>query len=542
MDWCAKHRPRCLKDLCVSPQKVKKVREWLEAFLAAGDGAPAARDPRRSKVLVLTGQTGTGKSTTVELLCEDLGLELLTWNAPTPTLWHEHEYQKDLAPEYTSKLREFEEFLRRSTVLSQIPLAAGSSSRGPGKRRPGSPSVILIDDLPATHGFDQHTKVFNLLKTYGRLSRHPLILCLSNIHKLDIRDNQTYFQDRIVRMLEESGAEVVSFPSVTALRVAKVLQRACEAEGLCPGEATLARIADACNGDARNALTSLQFAMAGSPRANPPPHPGKKAKKRKRVPPSQIRAKGSLPDSSSPPPGAIARDREVDQFHVLGKILHNKRVPETGALENDCQDLIAKSHLDTQRLLSHVHENFVSFLGPEAIEEAARILEYLSDAVVLSDPEDPSAHTRMGVSAASMVGVLGYQHCNVSKPQRVGFHAFRTPAGLEVAKARVLNQFELDHVATERAKVACTRETRAATICETLPYTRTMMMRTGGGGGGWEGVMPRGWHSVESARGTSRFATVSRPAPVSAQVRAHRDRGNEDEEEDEIEDEIEEVL
>ena len=164
--------------------------------------------------------------------------------------------------------------------------------------------------------------------------------------------------------------------------------------------------------------------MAGSPRANPPPHPGKKAKKRKRVPPSQIRAKGSLPDSSSPPPGAIARDREVDQFHVLGKILHNKRVPETGALENDCQDLIAKSHLDTQRLLSHVHENFVSFLGPEAIEEAARILEYLSDAVVLSDPEDPSAHTRMGVSAASMVGVLGYQPtvAFVSRPDTLPGH------------------------------------------------------------------------------------------------------------------------
>ena len=48
--------------------------------------------------------------------------------------------------------------------------------------------------------------------------------------------------------------------------------------------------------------------------------------------------------------------------------------------------------------------------------------------------------------------------------------------------------------------------------------------------------MPRGWHSVESARGTSRFATVSRPAPVSAQVRAHRDLGEGEE------DEIEEVL
>ena len=85
-EWWEKHAPRASKDLCVAPKKVAEVRDWLRSRVPSlradhgnhGGGVVVGS----GRVLLLTGPTGCGKSTTVELLCAELGLRLLRWSAP----------------------------------------------------------------------------------------------------------------------------------------------------------------------------------------------------------------------------------------------------------------------------------------------------------------------------------------------------------------------------------------------------------------------------------------------------------------------------
>lgn len=396
-EWWEKHAPRASKDLCVAPKKVAEVRDWLRSRVPSlradhgnhGGGVVVGS----GRVLLLTGPTGCGKSTAVELLCAELGLRLLRWSAPTPTLWHEHAYQGDLAAGYVSKQREFEEFLSRSTIMSQIPLGPSGSGGGGGgglafgKSVRAGGTVVLIDDLPATNGFQKHQELVDSLRRFCGSSRHPVVLCLSTIHKQDARDNQGYYQDRVVRSLELSTeCKVCTFPAVTAPRIAKVLERASESENHYVDRQALSSIAESSNGDVRNALCTLQFRLVGETREE---GVGAVRAKRKRKRKGEVEKRAGAGGGMAPPPpsggaGPCSRDRELDRFHVLGKILYNKRTEE-GLPENDAEEIVRMSHLDAPQLLSWVHENFPDFLGEDAIEECDRISAYLSDAAALME-------------------------------------------------------------------------------------------------------------------------------------------------------------
>jgi Mrp family chromosome partitioning ATPase len=64
--WADKHTPGNSADLAIAPAKVKAVSEWMQA--------PS------SKLLVLVGKPGIGKSTMVRVLARELALELMEWN------------------------------------------------------------------------------------------------------------------------------------------------------------------------------------------------------------------------------------------------------------------------------------------------------------------------------------------------------------------------------------------------------------------------------------------------------------------------------
>jgi hypothetical protein len=53
-----------------------------DADFAAAVGAAGAAGP-----------PGCGKSTTVRLLAQERGMEVVEWAAPTPTTWEEYKYQ-----------------------------------------------------------------------------------------------------------------------------------------------------------------------------------------------------------------------------------------------------------------------------------------------------------------------------------------------------------------------------------------------------------------------------------------------------------------
>ena len=573
-EWWEKHAPRASKDLCVAPKKVAEVRDWLRSRVPSlraehgnhGGGVVVGS----GRVLLLTGPTGCGKSTAVELLCAELGLRLLRWSAPTPTLWHEHAYQGDLAAGYVSKQREFEEFLSRSTIMSQIPLGPSGSGGGGGgglafgKSVRAGGTVVLIDDLPATNGFQKHQELVDSLRRFCGSSRHPVVLCLSTIHKQDARDNQGYYQDRVVRSLELSTeCKVCTFPAVTAPRIAKVLERASESENHYVDRQALSSIAESSNGDVRNALCTLQFRLVGETREE---GVGAVRAKRKRKRKGEVEKRAGVGGGMAPPPpsggaGPCSRDRELNRLHVLGKILYNKRTEE-GLPENDAEEIVRMSHLDAPQLLSWVHENFPDFLGEDAIEECDRISAYLSDAAALMEDGEtlpPSLFASLpvadfplslsfavtegsgfGATPSSLVGVMGYQYGRVTKPSRsLGFHQMRRPQEFDVDKARTMNLIELQYTSARRSRESRTQEPRGTLIAEVLPYSRALACAGARVGDQTRAlnIMPRGWHTQESCRGMSKmgFVRVGVGAGDGERLPMAAGGGDQQEEEDEIE-------
>ena len=67
--WTDKHAPLKSVDLAVAPKKVKEVAAWMQKA--------------DSKLLILIGKPGIGKSTMVRLLAKELHIDLQEWKEGT---------------------------------------------------------------------------------------------------------------------------------------------------------------------------------------------------------------------------------------------------------------------------------------------------------------------------------------------------------------------------------------------------------------------------------------------------------------------------
>ncbi|KAG1077113.1 hypothetical protein G6F42_025062 [Rhizopus arrhizus] len=85
--WVDQYEPKSVTDVCVRAEKVKELQNAIEfSSIGAGQG--------HTKVLLLSGQCGIGKSTLVRLLCKSMDYDILEWTNPSndydPTSTHTH--------------------------------------------------------------------------------------------------------------------------------------------------------------------------------------------------------------------------------------------------------------------------------------------------------------------------------------------------------------------------------------------------------------------------------------------------------------------
>lgn len=87
--WCDAYAPTTTSDLAPSKTRVQSVRNWLEEALYGRPGSvdpdisfsQLARDRIRKyrRILVLSGPAGVGKTTTLKVVANELGVEVVEW-------------------------------------------------------------------------------------------------------------------------------------------------------------------------------------------------------------------------------------------------------------------------------------------------------------------------------------------------------------------------------------------------------------------------------------------------------------------------------
>ncbi|KAJ9172646.1 hypothetical protein P3X46_015860 [Hevea brasiliensis] len=441
--WVDKYMPRSLDELTVHKKKVEEVKAWFEERLRD------SKENLKNNVIVISGQAGVGKSTTIHVIASHFGATLCEWNAPTPTIWQEHMHNASTGVHYSSKLDEFVNFIEKIRKYGLIPSSFSAESK--------SPIVLLIDDLPVTHGRVAFERLQNCLLLLARSTQIPTAVLITDYGKADSADHTARYMEELQLSLESAGACKVAFNPITNNSIKKALSRICKQEQCNVTSELIDLIAKASGGDIRHAITSLQLFCVKPDLGLSLP---------------VCNSTRSYSDGNSHEINALisgfsllfGRDETLSLFHALGKFLHNKRENEaTMVSDPDAffvrdkfarlpmrmdapEKVLCQAHGQARPIADFLHENVLDFISDEAMEAVWDVASYLSDSDLLLS----SFHgvlTRYNEaesvlqSAAASVAVRGVLFGN-SHPSPSRWHTIRRPKLWQVEQLLLRNQKE----------------------------------------------------------------------------------------------------
>ena len=391
--WVNKHSPSCIADLAVNKKKIASVREVLERSLSQ-----SRRPGCGAQIILLTGETGTGKSTTLRLLADELHAELKEWVSPSADQFVAKELvgANDSIP-FESQWSKFCDFLFRANRYSSLSLSPGDTQE--------QSKIILIEEFP--HVFTRNVDSFHsVLRRYRSHGRCPLVFILGSSdggsleHRLFPKTLQT-----------ELCVEMISFNAAAPTVLSKMLLKIADQESA--GQSTSVRMPDAeaveqlvaaSHGDIRAAINALQFycqtpANDVSQLSYGQTVNSKRKCDRKSKVAKALVGKSKKPKTTSGSDSTICgRDSMLTLFHAVGKVLHCKRDDVTSASEDllpehmsnlrrrlllvDPEDVADKVHLTCEQFVAFLHQNFIDFHTD--IDDVVSTASYLSDCETLT--------------------------------------------------------------------------------------------------------------------------------------------------------------
>ncbi|KAF8780002.1 hypothetical protein HU200_002024 [Digitaria exilis] len=408
--WVEKYTPHSLAELAVHKKKVEDVKKWLEEKLTA---------PKKTVggwTLVLTGQTGVGKSATVKAIAADLGADLCEWTTPVPTLWAEHVHANS-GLRYISKLEEFENFVEKIRKYAML----RPTSTTPQRKL----FIVLIDDIPVTSGNAAFARLGKCLTGLIRSTQVPTVISLTHYHKSESNNTATWNSEDLESLLQDAGAHKIAFNLVTTNSIKKILIQICKEERYNASEELLHQIAISSGGDIRHAIMSLQY-YSLDPR-------GRCSSLATNTTRAGLRCGNSLVPRqesyglSSALPSPCGRDETLTLFHALGKFLHNKReincdvdidldpfpLKENlrrNSLKMDVPEkILSQAHGKVRTVADFLYENVLDFIDNEAVDDAWAVVSYLSEAdcLLTGSPIVSYNSENMGQLIAASVAARG---------------------------------------------------------------------------------------------------------------------------------------
>ncbi|TRM58560.1 Rad17 cell cycle checkpoint protein-domain-containing protein [Schizophyllum amplum] len=317
--WVDLYEPTTEAELAVHVKKVASVRTWMKEALEG----EKLRKYRR--ILVLTGPAGTGKTSTVKVLAREMGLDIMEWRNETsankaPAEWDDYGLDH-YAP---SPQEAFSTFMTRASRCRDV---FSSTAR---------PHIILLEDLPnILHPAVQnsfHESLLGLVRP-SDVPLPPIIIVVSDagLRGTDIDESSArYGKDTVIDVRTILPKELFNGPFVTEIPfnpiaptlMTRALKAMLAKRPTQPSADFLETLVATANGDIRSAIMALQFTSVAS-------KPGKKGKIDRAVLEAVTR-----------------REQSLVLFHLLGKILYNKRKGDAPAPSHSAKDIQKDRDLD----------------------------------------------------------------------------------------------------------------------------------------------------------------------------------------------------
>ncbi|RWS27697.1 cell cycle checkpoint protein RAD17-like isoform X1 [Leptotrombidium deliense] len=335
-----KSSPKDKKSLCVNAKKVNEVENWLNAVFAENNG-------NLSRVLILRGPSGAGKTATIQVLCHELTISVTEFSE---TLYcvQKNEFDDEMQgitdPLFCqeSQISRFKRFLLEA-----------SSKIQPSSRR----TLILLEEFPTEFKRDPSQFLVMVDKFIDTFSI-PIVFIVNSPSSTDLSLCK-FFPEWFLR---STNAIEIVFNAVTVASIVSVLKNICND---CIAKDNLKKFAETCGGDIRNAINTFEV---------------KYGHLLKNVDVNVSRSKKPKKDDCEFKSNLQVAGRECcpSFFHVLGKILYSKReeeFEESSSLlpahlwhcarkklkEKKIEDTIDSLSVRTDTLDSYLHEHYLKF-------------------------------------------------------------------------------------------------------------------------------------------------------------------------------------
>ncbi|OAL55748.1 Rad17-domain-containing protein [Pyrenochaeta sp. DS3sAY3a] len=409
--WTEKYGPASLDELAVHKKKVADVRTWLADVFAGRE---------RKRLLVLKGPAGSGKTTTMNLISKELGIEMHEWKNPTGSM--------STSEVLVSATAQFEDFVGRTGTFGTLafdgpsqPMQQTSSVAPVGRQK----QLILVEEFPNTftrtssavqsfrtsllHYLAANTQsatAFFSTQVNPEQSVTPIVMIISEtLLSTNTAAADSFTAHRLLgpEILTHPGVTVVEFNPIAPTFMTKAIETIVVKEARKTGRKktlgpqVIQRLAEL--GDIRSAVSSLEFlCLRGDDDGW-----GAKVNFTKKKGPKDTPMTKMEQESLEL---VTQRESTLGIFHAVGRVVYNKRLPENPkvpveqppnwfperrrpkASEVNVDTLIDELGTDTQTFISALHENYVLSCGgadnEETMESIEGCVESLSDADLLS--------------------------------------------------------------------------------------------------------------------------------------------------------------
>ena len=208
--WTVKHKPKSLAEIIGNQEAIKTLERWLRSWEG---GIPQQR------AVFLHGPPGVGKTSAIEVLANDLGMELVEKNAS--------DYRTE------EKIRRF----------------AGSASQYGGFS--GRKRVILLDEMDGIHGTVDRGAIPTITKIIKN-TRCPIVLIAND-----------FWNKKFVSFRDKKRYLVIEFKKPRTSELLSHLKRIVARESVDADEESLKFIVQRSEGDVRSAVNDLQALAQG---------------------------------------------------------------------------------------------------------------------------------------------------------------------------------------------------------------------------------------------------------------------------------------